>query len=163
LLEALATVRAELPRARLILVGAGRQQPALEALTRRLRLEEAVLFAGEQQDIPRWLSLFDVYVQPSILEAHGLALNEAMATGLPCVATDRGGMPELLAHGAAGVVVPSEDAAGLAQAMLALARDPERARTLGVAARQRAVEHYSMEQYEERLWEMYRELLEVEE
>jgi glycosyltransferase involved in cell wall biosynthesis len=163
LLEALAAVRSELPRARLILVGAGRQRRALETLSRRLRLGAGVIFAGEQQDIPRWMSLFDLYVQPSILEAHGLALNEAMAMALPCVATDRGGMPELLAHGDAGVVVPSADAGALAQAILALARDPERARALGAAARRRAGDYYSMQQYEERLGAMYRELLDLEE
>lgn len=159
LLEAFAAVRRELPTARLVLVGAGDRQRELQALAHRLGLGSSALLVGEQQDIPRWMSLFQVYVQPSLIESHGLALNEAMAMALPCVATNRGGMPELLDGGRVGMLVPPHRAQPLAQAILALAKHPQRARALGEAARRRAVEHYSIEGYEQKLWAIYTPLL----
>ncbi len=159
LLEAFAAVRRELPQARLVLVGAGDRRRDLEGLAHRLGLGESALLVGEQRDIPCWMSLLDVYVQPSLIESHGLALNEAMAMGLPCVATNRGGMPELLDGGRVGLLVPPHRPEAIAEAILALARAPERARALGEAARRRAVEHYSLEGYEEKLWAIYGPLL----
>jgi glycosyltransferase involved in cell wall biosynthesis len=81
-----------------------------------------------------------------------------MAMALPCVATNRGGMPELLDGGQVGLLVPPHQPEALAEAILALARNPERARALGDAARRRAVEHYSLQEYEQKLWTIYQGL-----
>ncbi len=159
LIEALALLRPRLPQARLVLVGEGGERPALERLAGKLGVAKQVIWAGPQQDIPRWMSLFDVYVQPSLMESHGLALHEALAMAVPCVATTQGGPPELLAHGEAGVLVPPAQPRALAEAILDLANNPERARALSKAGRRRAVEEYSPERYAERLWGVYEELL----
>lgn len=101
---------------RVLIAGEGRLRPILEAEIKNRGLEGSVTLLGYQSDIPRFLSSLDVYVQPSRSEGFGLSLLEALATGLPCVATNVGGMPTLLA-GDTGVVVPAEDAGSLAEAL----------------------------------------------
>ena len=159
LIEAFSRLLPHLPQARLLLVGEGRHRRRLEDLAHRLALGDKVVFAGHQRDTPRWLSLFDVFVQPSVIESDPLAVHEAMAMGLPIVATNRGGLPELLAEGEAGVLVPPGQPGALAEAILELAADPPRARALGEQARRRAVERYDLRDYERRLWELYQSLL----
>jgi glycosyltransferase involved in cell wall biosynthesis len=159
LLAAFAQVARELPAARLVLVGDGPRRAELEQQAQRLRLGDRVIFAGWQSDIKPWLTVLNLYVQPSLTEAHALALNEAMAMALPVVSTNRGGQPELLAGGQAGVLVPPAQPREMAEAILALAREDSRARALAEAARQRAVRLYSLADYEDRLWELYRPLL----
>jgi len=159
LLRALGAVVERLPQARLVLVGEGRDRRSLEQLARRLHRDDRVIFAGRQREVPRWLSLFDVFVQPSLIESDPLAVHEAMAMGLPIVATNRGGLPELLAEGEAGLLVPPGRPRALADAILHLAADPSHARALGANARRRAVERYSLRDYEQRLWELYQSVL----
>lgn len=159
LLQALGTVVERLPQTRLVLVGEGRDRRSLERLARRSGWEDRVIFAGRQREIPRWLSLFSVFVQPSLIESDPLAVHEAMAMGLPIVATNRGGLPELLAEGEAGLLVPPGRPDALAEAILELAADPARARALGEQARRRAVARYNLRDYQERLWELYQSLL----
>ena len=79
--------------------------------------------------------------------------------GLPVVSTNRGGLSELLAWGDAGLLVPPEEPGPLAEAILALAQDPARARDFGEIARRLSVEKYDLAQYEDKLWELYQELL----
>ena len=159
LLEALALVVPELPAARLVLVGDGRERKNLEQLARQLGVQDRVIFTGNQSDVRSWLSLMDLYVQPSLIEAHGLAVNEAMAMQLPIIGTDRGGLPEVLGGGEAGLLVPPERPQAMAEAILALARDPARAQALAQAARRRVVDCYNLVDYEEQLWELYQGLL----
>lgn len=159
LIQALAILSRRLPRARLVLVGEGRDRRRLERLAQRLHLEQRILFAGQQQGINRWMSLFDCYVQPSLIESDPLAVHEAMAMGLPIVATDRGGLPEILAEGEAGVLVSPAQPGALAEAIVNLAHDQEKAQALAQAARRRAVEHYDLADYGDKLWNVYQSLL----
>ena len=159
LVEAFAQVRSKLPGARLILVGAGRDRVHLEELVARLGLADRVLFAGKQTNIRSWLSLLDLYVQPSRIEADPLSVHEAMAMQLPIIGTDRGGLPELLGYGEAGLLVPPADPQALAKGILALAGDAARAQALARAARARAVKCYDLAEYGERLGELYEPLL----
>ena len=82
-------------------------------------------------------------VLPSIYEPFGVALTEGMVYGLPCIAADRCAMPEIVRHGESGFVVPAEEIAPLADAMLALATDPARAAAMGRAGRLRAEQHFT--------------------
>jgi glycosyltransferase involved in cell wall biosynthesis len=159
LVEAFGRVARELPAARLVLVGEGPYRARLEAQARRLRLEDRIVFTGWHGEIKSWLSVFNLYVQPSLIEGHGLAINEAMAMALPIVSADRGSPQELLANGEAGVLIPPARPRELAEAILSLAHDPVRARTLGQAAREQAVRKYSLSDYGEHLWELYQPLL----
>ncbi|HET6908294.1 MAG TPA: glycosyltransferase family 4 protein, partial [Mycobacteriales bacterium] len=98
-------------------------------------------------DLRPLLQRAEIYVQPSRREAFGLAALEAMQAGLPVIASAVGGLPELVVDGATGRLVPPGDVDALATAMAVLINDPELRRTWGTAARQRAEQHYGVEQF----------------
>jgi glycosyltransferase involved in cell wall biosynthesis len=92
--------------------------------------------------MPAFMWALDLFVNPSRAESFGVAALEAAASGLPVVASRVGGLPEIVAEGETGLLVPPEDPAALAEALSGLIRSPERRRELGQAARARAVERY---------------------
>jgi glycosyltransferase involved in cell wall biosynthesis len=124
LIEAMGGVLRSLPEARLVLVGYGALESALRL--QAAPLGEAVVFAGER-DAAEVLSSFDLYVQPSLYESQGLSILEAMAAGVPVVATDVGGVRDAVVPGETGVLAPAGDAAALARAIVSAAQDPARA------------------------------------
>jgi N-acetyl-alpha-D-glucosaminyl L-malate synthase BshA len=126
-------VRAELP-ARLVLVGDGPVRPRIEQLVAEAGLHEAVEFAGEQPDALRWLSAADLFLLPSAQESFGLSALEAMACEVPVIASHVGGLPEVVTEGVTGYLRPPDDTAGMAEAAVALLRDPVRRRAMGGAA-----------------------------
>lgn len=139
LLAAFARLRVEHPAAVLVVAGDGEQRPALEAQSRRLGIAAAVRFLGAQprDAMPALYAAADLFCLPSLYEGFPLAILEAMAAGLPVVATAVAGVPEAVEHGVTGLLVPPEDAAALARALAELAADPERARRMGEAGRRR--------------------------
>jgi glycosyltransferase involved in cell wall biosynthesis len=96
-----------------------------------LGLDSRVRFLGERDDVPDLLAAADLLVLPSWAEPFGRVLIEAMAMARPVVATHAGGVPEIVEHGASGLLVPPRDPAALAGAVLALLDDPARARAMG--------------------------------
>lgn len=138
LIRAAARVAQEMPEAAFLLVGDGPERGRLEEEIARLQIDQNVFLLGERADVPRLLHAFDIYVLCSITEGLSLSILEAMAAGLPIVATRVGGNPELLDEGRAGLLVPSGDPEALAQAILRLLREPEHARKLAQAAKERA-------------------------
>lgn len=118
-----------------VIVGDGPLRGELENLSRRLGIDKNVLFLGFQPDIPRFLSVFDVMVQPSLYEGFGLAIVEAMAMGKPIVATNVGGIREILRDGETGYLVPPKDPSTLADRVLTLIRDKQRAMQMGNRAK----------------------------
>ena len=142
LLRAAAILRDRGTSFRLVLVGAGRIESKLRTLCRSLRLEELVRFAGQQEDIPAVLAALDVVVQPSISEALGNAVLEAMAANKPIVAAATGGLTELVADGERGLLVPPRHPEALAQALARLISEPALAARLALAARQWVTEHH---------------------
>ncbi len=100
----------------------------------------------------------DVYVQPSLSEAFPLPVLEAMAAGLPVVASRVGGIPEAVQDGQTGLLVPPGSAPALAEALLALLADQDRRRALGAAGRQRALEAYPWDVIAQELCEQYQRL-----
>jgi glycosyltransferase involved in cell wall biosynthesis len=137
LLDAMSAARAAGARLSLLVAGEGGERPALEAQVAALGLQGGVRFAG-RRDVRPLLAAADVFVFPSLYEAVGIALLEAMACALPVVASRTGGIPEVVEDGVSGILVAPGDADDLARALIALERDPERRRRLGVAARARA-------------------------
>ncbi|MCD6351072.1 MAG: glycosyltransferase [Armatimonadetes bacterium] len=160
LVQAFAQVLRELPQARLVLVGEGKHRPRAEALAEKLGVADRVLFAGHRSDVPRLLSVFDVYVQPSWMEADPVAVKEAMATGKPVVSTATIGPRGFIEHGKTGLLVPVGDARGLAEAIVQVARDPHLAERLGAEARRYAEVEFSHETYRRRVEELYRPVIE---
>jgi glycosyltransferase involved in cell wall biosynthesis len=122
----------------LVIVGDGPEGPALGALADRLGLAGTVIFAGRHRAVPAVLPALDVYACASDFECCSNAILEAMAAGLPIVATDVGGNAELLGGGEAGMLVPPGSAGDLAGALSRLAADPGLRRRFGSAARGRA-------------------------
>ena len=142
LLEAFREARIEEPRLRLVLVGDGADLPRARAQAEKLNLEDRVLFTGDVADPVPLYAASDLFVFPSRWEAFGIALLEAMAAGLPVLASRVGGIPEVageMVEGTAELVKP-EQVTPLALAMIGLARDPESRRSCGEAARARAWE-----------------------
>jgi glycosyltransferase involved in cell wall biosynthesis len=135
-------VAAARPGARLLLVGAGADDDALRVRAAELGLEALVHFAGFQDDPAPYLSACDVVLVPSLKEGLGFAALEAMALERPVVASNTGGLPEAVADGETGLLVPPGDASALADAVLALIADPTRRAALGRAGRARVEAHF---------------------
>ena len=136
LLEALAIVRRTTP-AWLIILGEGRERPSLEAQAERLRLTDALAMPGNVANVGAWLAGADLLVSTSAYEGSPGVLIEALAAGVPVVATRcPGGSEELLGDGRGGTLVPMDDAAATAEAILAeLGRKRDRAALQGLVSR----------------------------
>lgn len=146
-------------RARLVLVGDGSLAKPLQEEAARLGLAERVVFAGSRRDVPYLLRALDVFVFPSLWEGQGLALVEAMASGLPVVASRVGGVSEVVSDGSSGQLVPPGSPEALAEAMLAVMANPARAREMGAAARARAEAVFGASRMIKRLEELYLEVV----
>ncbi len=120
---------------RLLLAGEGSLLDAARACALRLGVTGSVHFLGVREDMPEILNACDIFALASDWEGHPLAVMEAMAAGLPVVATAVGGVPELVASGVTGLLAPPRDAASLAAALQCLVRSACRRRELGEAAR----------------------------
>jgi glycosyltransferase involved in cell wall biosynthesis len=145
LVEAMARLRRRLPEARLVIAGEGELRPALEAQVRDRGLRDRVVFAGFRHDLDRLLPTFSVFCLSSRLEGLGTSLLDAMAFGLPVVATAAGGIPEAVEDGVTGRVVPPRDPAALAEALASVLGDEERRRAWGAAGRRRFLERFTVE------------------
>jgi len=143
----------------LLVAGEGPHGDALAQLVRTLGLEARVRFLGIRRDIPELMSAADVFVLSSVGEAFGLVVAEAMACECVVVATDAGGVREVL--GQDGMLVPTRDPVALAHALrTAFALDPARAAAMGEAARQRIVEYFSFKREIDAWMTLYEQLLE---
>ena len=154
LLEAFAAARRELPELSLALAGTGPLEAELRA-----RAGPGVEFLGHVSPVEPELERAAIVVVPSLGEGFGMVALEAMERGRPVVASAVGGLPEIVRDGETGLLVPSGDVGALAEAILALARDPERARAYGAAGRRRAVEEFGAERCVERVDALYRAAL----
>jgi N-acetyl-alpha-D-glucosaminyl L-malate synthase BshA len=154
-----ARVRAQLPAAELRLVGDGPERPAIEALCRSAGVAADVRFLGETVDLPEVLRGSDVFLLPSETESFGLAALEAMSCGVPVVASDVGGLPEVVVHGETGFLVPLGDVAAMAAAALRVLTDAALASRLGRAARARAEARFPIEPAVDRYEAVYRRVL----
>ena len=144
LLKALDALREELPGLRLVLVGGGPEMEPLKALSQELDLGSRALILGERDDVPDLLAAADLFVLPSLSEGISIALLEAMAAGLPIVATRVGGNHEVVDDGVTGILTPPASPSDLAQAIRALAADPGQARDMGQAGLMRAEQKFSL-------------------
>ena len=121
-----------------------------------LNLHGMVTFLGARDDVPTLLDAADVYVQPSLSEGLGLAVLEAMAAGLPVIATRTGGLPEVVADNQTGLLVPPGDAPALANALQYLLDNVNRRDKMGKAGRARAVSCFSIARMVSETQEVYR-------
>lgn len=141
-LRVVANLKSEFPGMRYLVVGDGDGRPACENLARELGLEEIVRFAGYQENVAPYLAAMDLFLFPSHKEAMGIALVEAMAAGLPVVASRIGGIPEVVTP-ETGLLRPARDIAGMTEATAGLLRDLPRRFELGANAHLRATSIFS--------------------
>jgi len=137
LIEAFAGIAFE-TKAHLVLAGDGELRSELETLARALRIADQTHFLGEREDIAQVLAACDCFVLPSVSEGNPLSVLEAMASGLPVIATEVGGLPELVRSGSEGLLVPAGSAEALRQAMMRVITDSDLRRTMSRASQQRA-------------------------
>lgn len=161
LLQAWEMVTAKQPEATLLLLGKGPQEGELKALADRMGISERVMFLGEKGDVKPYFQASDVFALPSLAEGLSNVLLEAMATGLPCIATRVGGNVDLIEDGINGLLVEPRNPNQLAEGILRLLQDHDFATNLGVAARQTVEHGYSVEQVADRYLKLYQEMLDA--
>ncbi|HEY6286782.1 MAG TPA: glycosyltransferase family 4 protein, partial [Ktedonobacteraceae bacterium] len=144
---------------RLVIVGSGPMRTQFEAMVKVLDIDSSVEFTGLQSDVPAQLHRGNLAVLPSRWEGMPNAVLEAMACGLPCVATRVSGSEDIIQHGVNGLLVEPEDYQGLAQGLLTLLCNPALARQYGSAARTTIEQHYSLEHITDRYVELYQRIV----
>lgn len=149
----------EISRVRFVVAGDGPDRRRLEARAAEEGVSHRTTFIGRRRDVEAVMQALDLFVQPALRSQSSLPVLEAMAAGTPVVATRTGELPELIADGVNGLLVPPGDAPGLAQACAALLRDRDRAGRLAEAARRRAGEAHRLDRMVEGLAELYRDLM----
>ena len=155
LIAAAAKIVARVPDARFVIAGEGPERESTLLQVRKLGIENCFEFLGHRDDVPALLAEADLFVLPSRSEAFPNAVIEAMAAGLPVVATHVGGIVELVQPERTGVLVPSEDPEALAAAVLNLMARPDRANALGRTARQAIDRRYSLSSMVSQFEELY--------
>jgi glycosyltransferase involved in cell wall biosynthesis len=145
-LRAAAILKARSPSYKFVVVGdlKGEQGEKLAALRSALGLTQDVIFAGFRSDVPRAMAAFDLYALTSSSEGFSIALVEAMASGLPAVATRCGGPEQIIEEGVTGLLVANGSAEAVAAAVELLRRSPADCQRIGDAARRSATDHYAM-------------------
>lgn len=142
LIEAAAPVVKAYPNVHILFVGDGELREVLQEQVSAADMTEHIHFLGFRQDIPDLLAASDYFVLPSLWEGLPMALIEAMAAGLPVVATDVSGSRQVVVNGETGLLVAPGDAQALANALQQLLSQPQRARAMGLAAQRRVTDHF---------------------
>src|SRR3954451_21605121 len=160
LIQAAAQLKPRCPDLKLVLAGDGFEPPGLVRLREELETAEDVTFLGWSQNnaLPPYYRAAAVSVIPSLEEGFGIPAAAAMGCEVLVVASDAGGLPEVVEHGVTGLVVPRGDVAALASAIGSLLEDPERRRRMGIAGRRRAVENFDWDRTAEQFEQVYHEI-----
>ena len=158
LLEAFSMIRQRSGRTHLVIVGDGPLREKLESEAQRLGIAENVVFLGNRRDVPELMSTFNLFALSSLDEGLSLTLLEAMSSGLPIVATEVGGNPEVVIHGETGFVVPSQNPIAFAQACVKLLSDDNLAREMGRRGLERVRKFYSLDKMTRRYEQVYERL-----
>jgi glycosyltransferase involved in cell wall biosynthesis len=143
LLEATRLIEPEIPELKLMLVGDATSSWLQSAIAAR-NLTDRVALVGFRKDVPRYLAAMDLAVHPSLSDSFPQALIEAMAVETPVIATDVGGIPEIVSNNATGILIPPRDAPALARAILDLYQDPDRRRRFARAGMHAVRERFTL-------------------
>jgi glycosyltransferase involved in cell wall biosynthesis len=155
LLAAMQEVVSQYPRCRLIIAGNGPLKQELESLRDRLGLGQFVHFAGFLEDMGEFFRRIDVFLMPSLSEGLPMALLEAMACGKACIASEVGGVPEVLSSPDLGILVPPAQPSAMAKAILSVIRDEGGRVLMGEKARRVVLERFSVERMAANYLEFY--------
>lgn len=139
----------------LVLIGGGSKYDEVSNLIHQLGIQDHICMTGPRDNIPELLRNLDIFVLPSLAEGISNTILEAMATQLPVVATDVGGNAELISHKQTGLIVPPNDPDAMADALTQYIEDPLLRETHGLAARQKALDEFSLETMVNRYTQLY--------
>lgn len=145
LISALPKIIREFPETKLVIVGEGAYKDHLKAQVKKMRLSGKVSFTGFVKGIEDEMVKFDLYIQPSLSESFGLAIVQAMGLGLPIIATNTGGIPEVVTTGKSGLLVEAGKPQALSDAILTLLRDHSKAKEMGKLAAEEAKIKFNLE------------------
>jgi len=159
LLHAAASLTGRWPDLQVLIVGDGPERANLERLADELKLQQTVRFIGLRTDVPDVLRALDIAVCCSDFEGSPLSVLEYMGAALPVVATEVGGLPDLIEPGVNGLLVAPRDPPALAAALAELLSDPQRARTMGARSMERRMAEFDIGVIVGRLEDLYCELL----
>lgn len=159
-LEAFKKVVEIIPKAILIIVGDGILKSDIEAKIKELYLENSVIMTGYRQDVPEILASLDIFLSTSFWEGTPKAIVEAMLMAKPIIATEVGGVPELIENGVSGILIPCGDKEALVKAVDRLINDKALAERLGQSARQYAKGKFSLESMIKKIEELYNSFVE---
>ena len=153
----------KIPDTRFLIVGDGsgdrKYLDEVKELPQKIGLQEKVIFTGFRNDVNEILAAMDIVVHASTLpEPFGLTIIEAMACGKPIVATNGGGVPEIIIDGVTGVLVPMKDPAALEKGIIEMLTDPEKRKKLGSAGRKRVEEFFTVDTFVKNMSNQYQEL-----
>ncbi len=160
LIEAVKGLDGQIPRLKTLIIGEGESRAELTALARSLGIENKVVFLGARFDIPGLMKAMDVFVLPSLQEGFPRTLIEAMYTGLPVVASDISGIPEIVREGEDGFLVPPGDPEALKNRILELYNDKPLRGDFAARSRKKIESAYLPKDYVQSLEGLYRELTE---
>ena len=158
---AFAKVCKSIPNAKLLLVGKKTSDSFYQKISKQIEffgLKEKVVFAGNRSDIPEILKASDLFILPSRSEGTPAALIEAMASGLPCIATNAGGMPEVITNGDNGYLFEKENVDELADKINSIALDPD-LKIRFITNAQKDLHKFSIEKYVDNVFNHYQDLL----
>jgi glycosyltransferase involved in cell wall biosynthesis len=144
LLEAFSRVILVNPKSKLIVVGSGGLKHALMEKAQQMAVATNTVFLGSRADVPELLSALDLFVLSSHTEGLGITLLEAMAAALPVVATNVGGIPEIVLDGKTGLIVAPRDAAAFADAMIRMLSNRDAAKQMGREGRERVTQKFGV-------------------
>lgn len=162
LLRAFAQVVKEITQVKLLIVGDGKLRVELEDLAKVLNINNNVKFLGVRRDIPELLKIFDVFVLSSLSEATSVTLLEVMAAGVPIVATNVGGNPEIVLEGKTGLLVPRGDNKAMARALIKILNNPDKAKKMGFVGKERVDELFTLDQMLKAYSDLYFSLVDNE-
>jgi glycosyltransferase involved in cell wall biosynthesis len=146
-------------KAKFLIIGEGPLDADLKRLSMDLGLEKHLIFTGFRDDVFRLIAMLDVFVLCSKSETNPIALMEAMASSKPVIATNVGGVAELVDHEKDGVLCPSDDINCLADAIVHLLSNADTAKAFGDRAREKMLKYYSLKRVSVRLLDVYKEMI----
>lgn len=158
LIGAMPKILAEFPQTTLEIIGDGEYRKPLEKLTKKMKLEKNIIFSGFVKDVNKSLKNFDIYIQPSLSESFGLAIIQAMSLGIPIIASNTGGIPEVVTTGKSGLLVEAGKPQAISVAIIAMLRDPKRAKDMGELAREEVKIKFNMSDFIDEMEQVYETL-----
>jgi glycosyltransferase involved in cell wall biosynthesis len=158
-IEALPIILGNLPEVHYLVAGGGEYEDHLKGLAKKHGVTDRVIFAGVRNDIPDLLTVSDLFVLPTLDEALPTVLAEAMAAQIPIVASNVGGVPEMITDGSNGLLVPPAVPDRLADACLQLLQSPDRGKGMALTGREVVEQRFNVHQQAKSMSNLYRELL----